>query len=131
MSNLARHALQRRPRSGKARHGAGKPLGPRTNAAVVEQQLTRKLYSKFNRVQDGTVLSHRIAAHCCQPHPCSCSDTCHEAAFKFFDRNRDGVVTREEFKVALETLGFDATPLEREKLLNKYDSNGDGLVSCW
>lgn len=73
---------------------------------------------------------HTIADHCCQPHP-SCSDTRYETAFKFFDRNRDGVVTREEFKVALETLGFDATPLEREKLLNKYDSNGDGLVSCW
>ena len=63
-----------------------------------------------------------------------------EQAFALFDADGSGVISREEFKAALERLGFqgdaDRTDLpalteeEIEALIDSADANGDGECDC-
>jgi len=48
-----------------------------------------------------------------------------ETAFKLFDKNRDGYITREEFTKVSKKL----TPEQIEAVFSKFDSNGDGRLS--
>merc|ERR1712113_869143 len=48
-----------------------------------------------------------------------------ETAFKLFDRNKDGYITREEFTKVPKKL----TPSQIEAVFAKFDANGDGRLS--
>mmetsp|Transcript_25522 Transcript_25522/g.44493 ORF Transcript_25522/g.44493 Transcript_25522/m.44493 type:complete len:2210 (+) Transcript_25522:2881-9510(+) len=51
-----------------------------------------------------------------------------EQAFTIFDRNRDGRVTRGEFKQALESLGMQVGPAELDALMRSFDNDKDGNI---
>ena len=44
------------------------------------------------------------------------------------DYNKDGVVTKDEFKRFLNEGGLDVTSEYLENYIKKYDYNGDGIV---
>ena len=46
-----------------------------------------------------------------------------------FDADKSGFVNKAEFRTALETMGFDMTNAEFNKLAAKYDLNHDGKLS--
>lgn len=50
-------------------------------------------------------------------------------AFKHFERNSKGKITRMKFKRGLERLEFDLTDSEVRMLMDKFDENGDGVIS--
>jgi len=50
-------------------------------------------------------------------------------AFKHFDRNRAGNITRKGFKHGLESLNFDLSDSELRVLMDIFDADGDGEIS--
>jgi Ca2+-binding EF-hand superfamily protein/chromosome segregation ATPase len=51
-----------------------------------------------------------------------------EQAFTIFDRNRDGRVTRGEFRSALESLGLQVGAAELDGLMRSFDNDKDGNI---
>lgn len=50
-------------------------------------------------------------------------------AFSACDQDRNGFITREEFKNILKEYGFYATENEVRWLVDRYDRNNDGRIS--
>ncbi|CAL4944054.1 unnamed protein product [Urochloa decumbens] len=52
-----------------------------------------------------------------------------EEAFAFFDKNGDGLITIEELRVVLESLGQNNTTLELQWMIAEVDADGDGAIN--
>jgi len=50
-------------------------------------------------------------------------------AFKAVDANNDGKITKRELKAAIEEGGFQVGEDEVNELMERYDKNGDGVIS--
>lgn len=49
-------------------------------------------------------------------------------SFKFFDRNGDGKISKEELGAVVRSLGQKVSDAELGKLMNDVDANGDGYI---
>ncbi|CAN6309590.1 unnamed protein product [Urochloa humidicola] len=52
-----------------------------------------------------------------------------EEAFAFFDKNGDGLITIEELRVVLESLGQNNTTCELQCMIAEVDADGDGAIN--
>ena len=52
-------------------------------------------------------------------------------AFKKFDMDAHGSLTKEEFTQGLRMSGLDVSEERAGKLIEKFDVNGDGRLACW
>ncbi|KAH0436257.1 hypothetical protein IEQ34_026454 [Dendrobium chrysotoxum] len=52
-----------------------------------------------------------------------------QTIFSTFDANNDGFISKEELSQSLSRLGFPATDTEVMSMLEKVDSDGDGLIN--
>ena len=51
-----------------------------------------------------------------------------KAAFSFFDKNGDGVITAKELGTVMQTLGENMTEDELKEMIDQVDTDGNGLV---
>lgn len=51
-----------------------------------------------------------------------------KAAFRLFDRNKDGFIDSKELRLVTTTLGQKLTPEEVEAFMKEADVNGDGKL---
>lgn len=49
-------------------------------------------------------------------------------SFKFFDRNGDGKISKEELGTVVQSLGHKVTDADLDKLMKDVDKNGDGFI---
>lgn len=49
-------------------------------------------------------------------------------AFDTFDKNGDGFITKQELRESMKSMRMSITETEAEEMVNKLDSNGDGLI---
>lgn len=52
----------------------------------------------------------------------------YEESFSFFDKDGDGMISSEEFKLILNSLGLNPTQSELTDLINEIDTNKDGKI---
>ncbi|CAN6292279.1 unnamed protein product [Urochloa humidicola] len=52
-----------------------------------------------------------------------------EEAFAFFDKNGDGLITIDELRVVLESLGQNNTTCELQWMIAEVDADGDGAIN--
>ena len=50
-------------------------------------------------------------------------------AFRQFDRNNDGVLSKREVRNMLRPLSNEIDPKDIDKIIEKADTNGDGVIS--
>ena len=50
-------------------------------------------------------------------------------AFKAVDENDDGKITKDELRKMLERGSFSVTSQELDQLMDRYDRNGDGVIT--
>ncbi|KAI8570700.1 hypothetical protein RHMOL_Rhmol01G0056600 [Rhododendron molle] len=48
--------------------------------------------------------------------------------FATFDKNKDGFITKQELRVSMRNVGVDMSEAEAAEMVEKVDSNGDGLI---
>ena len=92
----------------------------RVFSADTQYRLTRTLKLHLETENVAESLRHRLAI---RP-----SFSMHEA-FQAVDRDRNGYITYDEFKLLLEQHGIFATIKDVESLMDRYDKNKDGRVS--
>ncbi|XAR56068.1 hypothetical protein NMG60_11036372 [Bertholletia excelsa] len=51
-----------------------------------------------------------------------------EGIFSTFDKNKDGFITKQELRESLKNMGMQVTETEVADMVEKADSNGDGLM---
>ena len=51
-------------------------------------------------------------------------------AFKVFDRDGTGTISRDELKDVMKSLGEDLTEDEIDEMLKLADKDGDGTIDC-
>ncbi|PAA90858.1 hypothetical protein BOX15_Mlig004939g1 [Macrostomum lignano] len=56
------------------------------------------------------------------------SDAEMAAIFRVMDKNKDGIITLDELRIAMDNLGEDITESELRKMLRLADSNRDGCI---
>jgi Ca2+-binding EF-hand superfamily protein len=49
--------------------------------------------------------------------------------FKYFDKDKSGLIDKRELRACLQSLGEDATPKDVQAVLDVYDSNKDGKIT--
>ncbi|KAL3270292.1 hypothetical protein HHI36_009343 [Cryptolaemus montrouzieri] len=59
------------------------------------------------------------------------ADSCEDllAAFKVFDLNKDGYITKDEIKTAMETIGEDVTEEQVDEFIIIADKDKDGKIN--
>ncbi|CAN1215352.1 Calmodulin-like protein 3 [Linum perenne] len=50
------------------------------------------------------------------------------SVFATFDKNGDGLITKQELRESLKNIQISATEKEAEEMVVKVDSNGDGVI---
>ncbi|CAI2739136.1 unnamed protein product [Dicrocoelium dendriticum] len=50
------------------------------------------------------------------------------AAFRFFDKNGDGVITTEELATTVQYLGHQASSADLQDMMNQVDKDGNGCI---
>jgi len=50
------------------------------------------------------------------------------SAFKAFDKNGDGFITKEELKLAMKNMGENLSAKELEEMMKSADTSGDGRI---
>lgn len=51
-------------------------------------------------------------------------------AFRVFDRDGTGTISRDELRAVMKSLGEDLTEAEIDEMLNLADKDGNGSIDC-
>ena len=57
-----------------------------------------------------------------------CSDEEYATVFRVYDSDGNGVITSDEFREAMKSMGENLSKLEAEEMIVEADSDGDGQI---
>lgn len=57
-----------------------------------------------------------------------CSDEEYATVFRVYDSDGNGVITSDEFRAAMKSMGENLSKLEAEEMIVEADSDGDGQI---